>query len=598
MKLLQARKYVVCLFTLLAMSLLIASHGYASAENVEVKLTSHQTHKVYKPGDKVEMMGKAQGVTEVSLAVESEQGQLLFSARPQVENGAFTMDFTLDPEAVEGKYTIILGVADQPELKRYKFSVTVDGSPAANAQKDVTLTINGNGVAKEVVLTRAELEAMTREREIFSVVNDWPAKLFVAAEGVPLQTLLDLVGMKPEAQMITFKGSDGYRIDFTVDELLQDSRYYFPGLMNSSIADKKPVKPVIALQRVEQDDDFSKMSERDTLVLCFGQRALTEQTLCEFVKRLKTITVTADPPGQWDKPTAKIIDPDSGQKVATPGGRIKSGSRIILESDPKVKVYYTTDGSTPDLESEIYNVSFHVPTLNKPIIVDKDITIKAKTVGFGKQDSEVVAFKYTIDGSQGLSPDIGDIFSDIQNSWAREDIKLLAAKGLISGKTKTTYEPGSNITRAEFAAFLVRALSLEERPLKEGQFKDVAATAWYAGSVAAATAEKIIEGYDGSLFKPDNRITREEMAAMITRAARVAGKEETLSDSEQEQQLAQFTDKQMISPWAAKDLALAVKAGIIKGMPGGDFAPQTNADRAQSAAILKRFLTHVHLFIN
>ena len=85
---------------------------------------------------------------------------------------------------------------------------------------------------------------------------------------------------------------------------------------------------------------------------------------------------------------------------------------------------------------------------------------------------------------------------------------------------------------------------------------------------------------------------------MITRAARVAGKEETLSDSEQEQQLAQFTDKQMISPWAAKDLALAVKAGIIKGMPGGDFAPQTNADRAQSAAILKRFLTHVHLFIN
>ena len=106
-------------------------------------------------------------------------------------------------------------------------------------------------------------------------------------------------------------------------------------------------------------------------------------------------------------------------------------------------------------------------------------------------------------------------FSDIQDHWAQADIELLASKMLISGKTETAYEPGTNITRAEFATLLVRALALEEGTYKEGQFKDVSSTAWYAGSVAAATGENIIKGYDGSLFKPNENITRQEMAVMI-----------------------------------------------------------------------------------
>jgi hypothetical protein len=595
MRVQQFNKYWFGVFALLAIFLVLSGPGRASGENVEVRMNSHQTHQVYKPGDQVEMKGTAKGVSAVSILVESEQHELVFSARPLVENGAFAAGFALDPNATEGKYTIILGIPGQQELKRYKFSVTFDGSTGANVQKNVALTINGNGVEREVSFTRAELEAMTQEREKFSVVNDWPAKLFVAAAGVPLQVLLEQAGIKPEAQMITFKGSDGYRIDFTIDELLHEQRYYFPGLMSGSKADHKLIKPIIALQRVEEDDDFSKMSDRDTPVLCFGQRTLTEQILCEYVKRLKTITVTTDSPGQWDQPTAKIIDTETGKKLATSGGKIKSGSQIVLESDPKVKVHYTTDGSAPDLESEIYNVSFHVPTLNKPILVKKDITIKAKTVGFGKRDSEVVTFTFTVDGTQGLSPEKGSVFSDIQNSWAREDITLLEARGLIKGKSATTYEPLMNITRAEFAALLVRALGLEEGVLKEGQFTDAAPSNWYAGSVATAVAKNIIKGYDGNLFKPDKNITREEMAAMFARASLVGGMGEILSGGEQEEQLAQFKDRSQISSWAIKDVALAVKAGIINGMPGGEFLPQANADRAQSAAMLKRFLTYVNL---
>ena len=115
--------------------------------------------------------------------------------------------------------------------------------------------------------------------------------------------------------------------------------------------------------------------------------------------------------------------------------------------------------------------------------------------------------------------------------------------------------------------------------------------------VAAASGANIITGYD-NLFKPNDNITREEMAVMIARAVCTAGYEAALSHGEQEEQLAQFSDRQLISPWAEKEVALTVRAGIIQGMPGGKIAPHTNADRAQSAVILKRFLSYVDLLTN
>jgi len=389
-------KCLLWVLAVLAVSLLLSGAVYAVDGNIKVNLASHSSHHVYKPGDRVEMNGTAQNLTKVDLTVQDEQGGLVYSCQPEVENGVFSAGFTLDTAAAEGKYTIILGSAGQPELKRYKFSVSLTGDSGNQTAAGTILTINGNGVAKEVSFTRAKLEKMSQKREIFSVVSDWPGNLFVAASGVPLRTLLNRAGMKPEAQMITFLGSDGYRIDFTVDELLNEPRYYFPNLMKSSTIGKKTLQPLIALLRVEDDNDFANMIDRDTPVLCFGQRALTEQTLCEFVKRLKTITVTMDAPAQWEQPTVKIIDPVTKQEVAATNGRIKKGSQIILEGDPKVKIYYTTDGSTPSMKSKIYNISFHVPTLNKPIIAEKNIIIKAKNVGWGKRDSEVAIFTFKV----------------------------------------------------------------------------------------------------------------------------------------------------------------------------------------------------------
>lgn len=792
-----------------------------SAGGTVVLLNKPSANAEYKAGDVVEIAGTAQGTGELAICVRNSKNGRVHVAQPSVVDGGFADRFALPDDAVGGKYTIALTGAGLEAAKTGQFTVTsAGGDPGGGGPNDpdepedpnAILFISGNGVAQKVSFSQADLEAMDQQRVLFSAASDIPSKLFVAAEGVPLQALLDRAGLSG-AGVITFTGSDGYNISFTTEELLQTTRYSFPG--------QTEVRPIIALKRAEHSSNFGAMTETDAPVLCFGQRADTEQTLMGFVKRLKYITVSTGSPGQWDSPTAKITTPDSKQKAATQGGQIPAGSKIILEcgSTPKMaSIYYTTDGSAPTLNSNIYNVSGHNPELNIPITVNKDTTIKAMVVGRGKRDSQVVSLDFKVDGASqaqlpteeipqqavdeknikkeeisledgrkgekitvlegalediekgeqgsrltivstadvdqvtaevpaavlqkakekgmllgldsvignytlpleslnldeiaaglGVKPEdlrlnigisraagevkkkldsqvregqrmladpvefsleilapngkkveyksfggtyaqreiplAGDLnprqstgvvwreaqnsfcpvptrfaardgknyavilsrtnslytvlqsvrtFSDIRDSWAKEDIELLAAKLLISGKDETTYEPDSNITRAEFATLLVKALGLEEGVLKEGQFKDVDSAAWYAGSVAAATREKIIAGYEGNLFRPDNNITREEMAVMIARAALAAGKGETLSDSERDQLLSQFKDRQRISPWAAGDVALAARAGIIKGMPGGEFSPQTNADRAQSAAMLKQFLTFIN----
>jgi beta-glucosidase len=186
----------------------------------------------------------------------------------------------------------------------------------------------------------------------------------------------------------------------------------------------------------------------------------------------------------------------------------------------------------------------------------------------------------------------GLVFADIEDSWAKEDIQVLAKRGLITGRSSAAYEPESKITRAEFTVLLVRVLGLQEKVLADGQFADVDPDDWYAGSIAGAVAQNIVCGYKGGIFQPEGSITREEMAVMLGRARYLAGKENELSVAEQEEILARFQDRDKISSWARQEIALAVEARIIEGTAAGKLAPQRELDRAQTAAVLKRFLSY------
>lgn len=181
-------------------------------------------------------------------------------------------------------------------------------------------------------------------------------------------------------------------------------------------------------------------------------------------------------------------------------------------------------------------------------------------------------------------------FNDIANHWARDNILLLANKLIVKGETSSTFAPNRHITRAEFAALLVRSLGLTTANApKQEAFSDVNSSDWYDGAVNAAVRTGIIQGYPDGTFRPNDPINREELAAMVVRAAHYAGLNTTVSASDEARLSAEFLDSDQIV-WAQQDLAYAVKTGIVKGMSADQLDPRSPSTRAQAVTMLKRYL--------
>jgi hypothetical protein len=111
-------------------------------------------------------------------------------------------------------------------------------------------------------------------------------------------------------------------------------------------------------------------------------------------------------------------------------------------------------------------------------------------------------------------------FTDTAGKWYSDIVTEMASRTIVNGKTATTFDGDGFITRAEYAAILVRALGIPEGGASS--FSDVGSSDWYCGAVSAAVQYGIIKGYADGTFRPNANITREEAMAMLQRAAKVA----------------------------------------------------------------------------
>lgn len=186
-------------------------------------------------------------------------------------------------------------------------------------------------------------------------------------------------------------------------------------------------------------------------------------------------------------------------------------------------------------------------------------------------------------------------FNDVSTHWAKADIELLASKLVANGVADSSFAPNNQITRAEFAALLVRSLGLS-LDAAGANFTDVKSGDWYAGAIGTAVKAKLVDGFSDNSFKPNDTITREQMAVMIARAITASGVS-TNAAGESDGSLAVFTDQASISSWAKSAVAQAVKAEIITGMTEETFVPSAKATRAQAVVMLKRLMQYTH-FIN
>ncbi|MDG0875706.1 S-layer homology domain-containing protein [Paenibacillus thiaminolyticus] len=104
---------------------------------------------------------------------------------------------------------------------------------------------------------------------------------------------------------------------------------------------------------------------------------------------------------------------------------------------------------------------------------------------------------------------------DINGHWAEKSILALVQRGAITGYQDNTFKPKNKITRAEFATILVKALELKDTDGKV--FKDTEKH-WAKDNIAIASAHGIVNGYDSTTFGPNDPITREQMAVMVVKA--------------------------------------------------------------------------------
>lgn len=180
-------------------------------------------------------------------------------------------------------------------------------------------------------------------------------------------------------------------------------------------------------------------------------------------------------------------------------------------------------------------------------------------------------------------------FNDVGNHWAKEAVNTLAGKLIVSGRTKTSFAPNQNITRAEFAEYIARGLGLAGEVGMAQRFYDVTNTKENA-FIGAAVKAGIITGYSDGSFKPNKSITREEMAMMMMRAMNYSDYRTTLTFAP-EKYLQKFKDYKQIQ--AVDAVAKLLNEGIIQGVSANAFQPKGQATRAQAAVMLQRLLEKI-----
>ncbi|MEN6351581.1 MAG: S-layer homology domain-containing protein [Syntrophomonas sp.] len=180
-------------------------------------------------------------------------------------------------------------------------------------------------------------------------------------------------------------------------------------------------------------------------------------------------------------------------------------------------------------------------------------------------------------------------FADLAGHWAQGAVNDMGSRMVVSGVGNNNYAPDRDITRAEFAAIIVRALGLDTGK-GATPFQDVKTTDWYSGYIKTANTCGIVKGYNETTFGPDSKITLEEAMAMIARAMKITGLQAALKDGEATSLLEGYTDAGVISSYARTGIAACLQTGVITGRSSGSIAPKDNITRAEVAAVVQRLL--------
>ena len=176
-------------------------------------------------------------------------------------------------------------------------------------------------------------------------------------------------------------------------------------------------------------------------------------------------------------------------------------------------------------------------------------------------------------------------FTDVGSHWAKDDIAFVVNRGLFSGTSAITFSPNTPMTRGMFVTALGRLANADVSGYTKSSFTDVKNDAYYMGYIEWANKNNIVNGIGDYKFAPDQSITREQMAVIMTGYAKTIGF--TLPKVHVENT---FADNGNISAYAKEAVKQMQMAGVISGKNGNLYDPQGTATRAEVSAVLRRFV--------
>ena len=179
-------------------------------------------------------------------------------------------------------------------------------------------------------------------------------------------------------------------------------------------------------------------------------------------------------------------------------------------------------------------------------------------------------------------------FSDVKTGqWYYENVKRIYDSGLMKGISDSEFDPEGTLTRGMCATILYR-IAGEPKVGSDSAFTDVVSGEYYSDAVAWAKDAGLVRGKTETEFDPDGKITREEFATMLYRFSDTADAE--LSETRDGEPV----DADKIAEYATDAVGTLYRSGVVNGKENGQFDPNANITRAETSALLDRFLDVAH----
>lgn len=245
------------------------------------------------------------------------------------------------------------------------------------------------------------------------------------------------------------------------------------------------------------------------------------------------------------------------------------------------------------VEQVIYLPKEFAGSATTVIVWDQKLGVRPVPTEFKQVDGQQAAVIRSLNNGVYALVSKKSVFTDIQGHWAASEIHEMNSRMIVHGVDESRFVPEAEVTRAELAAMVVRALGLPETADEAG-FQDVGKSSWYNGAVAAVKAYGIMNGSSDGTFDPDREVSRQEAIATIVRAMQLVDAETGTTGAIEQIDLSVYTDSEQIADWAQEAMRVAINEELVKGY-GDELRPQKSLTRAETAALIYRMLLKAEL---